>query len=381
MATKQSASEARQARLAAQSHVTATKASRLFDSAIDGSNLDASWLALAPTLNQQITQGQTLLLAGSDRYAAGQARFDGLEQGLTFNPAPLIGRDGSGRPLDTLAHGAVTTTKQQIARGVAVNAALEAGSVYLYTMIRTALLDVARQSDMGAASAKGYTYYVRVVSPGACERCLVLAGATQFGPFLRHPDCKCTVQPMTRDQYEDYNPWEHVNQEDLARRIGKDSAQAIADGADPIQVINARRGALRGVSEGGADFPRARMVQTQVGTHADGTPVMAWTTLEGTTRRGYFGRMEANLYNTPEARAAGARYSGTQRHRFMPRTIYQVTNDPAERRALLIDSGYISPAQAFPGFPGAAWRESAQQNRRIADAIYLRNGITPIRSN
>ena len=61
--------------------------------------------------------------------------------------------------------------------------------------------------------------------------------------------------------------------------------------------------------------------------------------------------------------------------------IYQVTNDPAERRALLIDSGYISPAQAFPGFPGAAWRESAQQNRRIADAIYLRNGITPIRSN
>src|SRR5690625_5568244 len=93
-----------------------------------------------------------------------------------------------------------------------------------------------------------------MVNPGACDRCAILAGRFYRwnDGFLRHPDCMCEHVATTasseqeafdRGLIEDpYEYFESLSEEEQDRRFGKAGAQAIRDGADMSQVVNARRG-------------------------------------------------------------------------------------------------------------------------------------------
>jgi len=333
--------------------------------------LDASWVALAPRIERAATDAQASAVAGANRHVAMLAALDGVEDSTPIEPRAMVGVDGSGRSLRGLLHGAVTTTKQQIAGGAGAARAFESGAAYLSAMVQTAIMDVARQADMSAGVARKYDYYVRVVQPGACSRCLVLAGAVGMSDFKRHPACKCSVEPMTREAYAEYDPYGSQSEEHLRRTLGDAGYEAWQQGADLGQVVSARRGALVSAQGSAGGYRRATLRREIVGFDADGRPIQVYTTLEGATRRGVYGRNERFLYQSDWGRDRTA-----ARRRLMPESIFTIASSPDEARVLLIDAGYISPARAFTGFPGPDYQAAARANRAAADRIFQRAGIT-----
>lgn len=139
-------------------------------------------------------------------------------------------------------------------------------------------------------------------------------------------NCDCVHQPvagraaaeaegLVSDPYEYF---EGLTQAEQDRWFGKANAQAIRDGADLNQVVNAQRGTgYAGISKDGT-----RRGQRRTGT-----------TTEGTSKRGYA--------------TWGA---GVKGPRVTPEAIYQQAgNDRAKAIALLERNGYIVPGGQVPG--------------------------------
>ena len=96
--------------------------------------------------------------------------------------------------------------------------------------------------------------YVRMLEPPSCSRCVILAGRFYRWNqgFLRHPRCDCKHIPtMVTDQAEAFakglidDPYEvftRMSEAEQNRVFTNAGAQAIRDGADMSQVVNARRG-------------------------------------------------------------------------------------------------------------------------------------------
>lgn len=99
-------------------------------------------------------------------------------------------------------------------------------------------------------------------------------------------------------------------------------AEAIRNGADINQVVNARRG-MRTAQIGGRDV---------------------LVTLEGTTRRGWaYRHLTPANQRSADIRLAGERYRRTRRPRLMPETIQQVAKDREDYLRLLRANGYLLP--------------------------------------
>jgi hypothetical protein len=122
--------------------------------------------------------------------------------------------------------------------------------------------------------------WIRVLDPPSCGRCAVLAGRFYKWSegFLRHPNCDCKHMPVTiaaskgivvdADEY-----FASLSPDDQDRLFGKGQAEAIRNGADISQVVNAtaRRSGMY-TADGGRRYTR-----------------------EGTTKRGFYGRNAAKV--------------------------------------------------------------------------------------
>ena len=204
------------------------------------------------------------VVAGAQLYAATDgATYSAMalaQQGTYVQPRQFVdprafpGVASDGRGLAGLLYSPATTTKAAIANGVAPAVALRSGMKALDRILTTVVADAGRQgagADIAARPGVGYT---RMVNPGACDRCAILAGRFYRwnDGFLRHPDCMCEHVATTasseqeafdRGLIEDpYEYFESLSEEEQDRRFGKAGAQAIRDGADMSQVVNARRG-------------------------------------------------------------------------------------------------------------------------------------------
>lgn len=361
---------------------TATNRSLSQWQSMDFDNLDASWAQVAPAIMTQVVSAQITSAAGSDRYIGGVSGEYGFDQDPSrIVPEMFAGVDGSGRSVDTLLHGAVTTTKEAIGRGLG-RQSLEAGAAYLASMIKTVLADSGRSADMVSATGKGYTHYVRVISPGACRRCAILAGVSDYKKaFKRHPACKCTSAPVDGDppaglfgSADEY--FASLSKADQDRIFTNSGAQAIRDGASIQDIVDARRGGSgittsHGIGHGTFLNSGRRLEKSIIGYRADGTPITAYTTSEGTTVRGSFGAAQKRL-DVATQRLGGARYSSTSRVRLMPESIYEIAASPAEARVLLRDAGYMHT----PGLTAAQEAQQAMTDRRLANAIYRRAGYS-----
>src|SRR5690554_2522929 len=168
---------------------------------MDFEALDASWAALAPAIMQQSNAAQMAAARTSDQYTSALSREYGFPQQTSrIVPSSFVGVDGSGRSMESLLHGSVTTTKQAVGAGLSRQLSFEAGAVFLAAMMKTGLADLGRSADMVSATGRGYKRYVRVVNPGACDRCAQLAGIGSYKTaFQRHPACKCTTAPVLND--------------------------------------------------------------------------------------------------------------------------------------------------------------------------------------
>lgn len=219
-------------------------------------------------------------------------------------PQAFTGTASDGRSLEGLLWTPVVATKMAISQGQTVDRALATGRTTLDMVLRTQVADAGRVADGVAITARRRTGYVRMVVGRTCPRCTILAGRfyRYNAGFRRHPRCDCIHVPargeaaarsegLLSDPKESFD---FLSKDEQDRVYTKAAAQAIRDGADMNQVVNARRGMS-----------------------------VAGVTTEGTSRLGL----------------AGQRLQGGTR--LMPESIYKLAGSRDEALSLLRRHGYL----------------------------------------
>lgn len=289
--------------------------------------------------------GQERAVMGADEYVAAALAEAGtvIDPDVEINPSRLVGVASDGRPIDTLLENAVINAKR------AVEQAPESGSVAalqawngvgldsLMLYMHTQIADAARVATGLAVATRPGAGYVRMLVPPSCSRCVILAGRfyRYSDGFLRHPKCNCRHIPAREDTAEDlrtdpmayFGSLTTAQQDKLFTRAG---AQAIRDGADINQVVNARRGAH------GLDVAGRVRRQDVYGQQLH-------TTTEGVTKRGIAGKVlrerGRNARRTP---------------RLMPEAIYELAGSREEALQLLRMNGYVLDGPGRPPRRGGA---------------------------
>jgi hypothetical protein len=260
-------------------------------------------------------------------------RWDAPEMPLSFENAPAY----AGRGVDLLTRLAGQVEAQRL---VDVRRVAFAGHVY------------SLESSEGWHSANNY-----IVSNCRCSQ----------APE-NDPESLDNQYASPTDYFESLSPAEQD------RVFTKAGAEAIRLGGDPVTVVTARRGAPGIEYSSHAASPGAnsgrRMVRTVIGRQPDGTPILGYTTGEGVTKRGAYGK---------QSRIGGSR---SNRIRLMPEELLSLTDDMDLRKVLLRDAGFINypTTAAERGAPlggGFAARraELIQEDRRRADIFYRSRGI------
>lgn len=278
--------------------------------------LDEFW----PQVGSQLTALVTAAQLGAARSAAEYVPAVLESLGIAAEPAAAVsagafaGTASDGRPLETLLYGAVTTAKAAVARGVESPEALRAGGRWLDMVVQTQVADASRTATgVQIAVRPQVTGWVRMVNIPSCSRCVVLAGKffRWNRGFERHPGCDCIHIPAVEAVADELklDP-RKIIESGNARGLSKADTRAIVeDGADPAQVINARRG-----METAAVYGRTLKV-----------------TNEGVTRRGVAGRRLAEQ---------GGSYTRTPRLR--PEAIYRLAGDDRDEVIRLLRRfGYL----------------------------------------
>lgn len=296
-----------------------------------------SWTARLPQVTGQVVTAQAAAASLASPYVAGVAGASSASGQV--DPAAFAGVASDGRPLASLLFQPALVAMAALAAGADPTVALAGGLVLLDMIVRTQVADAGRlATGVAMAAHPDIAGHERVVRLPACDRCVVLAGRLYRWStgFRRHPRCDCTMEPVTSEQWRsrnlDNHPaalFERMSREEQDKRFGVAGAEAIRDGADPAQVVNARAG-MKTASVGGRE-------------------ISATTT--GITRRGTAGqRLEARFGSAVvsqferQRRTGGTervRLRGSKAPRLMPETIYQVAEDREHAIRLLRLHGYL----------------------------------------
>ena len=215
-----------------------------------------AWRERIPTVAAAITSAQRTAAASalvSGALALGQQDTWAAPDGIV-DPDAFAGLAADGRSLDTLLRAPAITARTLIADGMEPAQALAAGGRQLSMMVLTEVADAGRGAAGVQIAARPRVGYVRMLEPPSCSRCVILAGRFYRWNqgFLRHPRCDCKHIPtMVTDQDEAFarglidDPYEaftRMSEAEQNRVFTNAGAQAIRDGADMYQVVNARRG-------------------------------------------------------------------------------------------------------------------------------------------
>ncbi|HET6627549.1 MAG TPA: hypothetical protein VFG63_14255, partial [Nocardioidaceae bacterium] len=240
---------------------------------------------VGPATTALVLAGQKAVAAESEGYmAAVLAELDiPAESPTSLNLPGFVGVAGDGRPVDTLLEQTVVHAGETYNRTQDAPAALDDAQAFLDRYVATIMADTARAAESAAMVQRPWVEgWVRMlVPPGDCSRCIVLAGKFYLwnDGFERHPLCNCKHIPA-QEEGERFgslltNPndyFDSLTADEQDRIFTKAGAEAIRDGADISQVVNARRG--MSTSQHGR-IKRVAVYGQQV-----------YITDEGTTRRG-----------------------------------------------------------------------------------------------
>lgn len=319
---------------------------------VDTSSIVASWQASIPRLIAVIAGAQLVAGQTADEYAETALS----EQGLSMppesqvNPYGLVGVASDGRSLDSLLIQPALVVLGAIALGEPTARSMQLGYVSLESALRTQVSDAFRAADSVAFTNRRVTTYVRVLTPPSCSRCVVLAGSDYAWStaFRRHPGCDCLSLPTTKtrgmDQRTDPKSYfESLSVDEQDRIFTKAGAQAIRDGADIGQVVNARRraaGMTPSVSK------RLQRRAKEIGVDTAGFARQGRGQLQTVNVLGdeFFVTLEGKPLQLP---------GGGSAPRLMPESIYQIARDRDHAIALLKRHGYIFDRPQFlPGPDG-----------------------------
>ena len=299
-----------------------------------GLDFDTTWPLVLPLITQALTTAQGRLLEGVPGYIPTALKDTGQripEQVFTPNLSRFVGVTGGGIALDDALSGTIPRTKGLIAGGMPAQSAMLNTGNWLMRVAGTILSDTARGGEQLVMKSRSVGYYVRMLEPPSCGRCVILAGSrySTSTAFQRHLGCDCRHVPVTdTDAAEGLvaslpEYLDSASDEQLVRMFGsKANAQAYKDGADANQLINAYR--------------KGSVYTAQVG----GRSLLATT--EGVTRRGLAnGRMRQADYLSAQGEFKPGRYRALKAPRIMPATIYQIAANKAEADRLLRLYGWI----------------------------------------
>lgn len=299
----------------------------------------------------------TLAFRGSVYGAAALAEDgDYVEPEAYVDPAGFVGLTASGRPLGDILSVPFDRARERARQGDKAGAKGH-GSALMSLMVVTTLADTLRMAGAADIATRPKVGYVRELVLPSCSRCIALAGKFYKwnAGFLRHPRCDCVHRPVKANSWQEarakghgqdpYEIFADMDQDERERVFTKAGAQAIADGADLFQVVNARRGLKHWSSPNGRRFT---------------------FTTEGMGKRGF-------------ARSIGAgRRSMIARTRLTPETIYEIAGGDRERVLYLLErEGYLhaggqNPAGAIlgqrRGFGSASRGRATSQEMRDAIA-------------
>lgn len=303
-----------------------------------GDDFEPGFAAVLPNLLAVTDTAQLRVARGAVGYIpdvleeTGQSRYLSARAGDVV-PEAFVGVDGSGRPTDGLLYGGVVRARTAVAEGATTAQALTSAGAFLATAVGTLLSDTGRAAEVVGMATHRVGGYVRMLVPPSCSRCAVLAGAwyADSVAFQRHPGCDCRHIPASEGVGSELTVdsrayFDSLSPEDQNKIFTNAGAEAIREGADVNQVVNARRG----------------MKKAQIG----GREVL--TTSEGTTRRGF-----AYQYLSPsrETDVRGSitrfgesrrtRYMQANRPRMMPETLKAVSTDREDFIRLLRANGFL----------------------------------------
>lgn len=335
---------------------------------------------VAPQLLALALAAQTAAAQESDGYVAdvlNELAFGPPTEPGVLNVPGFVGVMGDGRPVETLLRQSVVragetynalraempeTVMSRAGGTEAATQALESAEAFVDRIFHEIVAETARAAESAATAQREWVEgWVRMLNPpGDCSRCVILAGRFYLwnAGFERHPLCNCTHIPASERTSEDLrlNPGDYFDslptaaeldarypdltvkqrregdlfsQEDIFTKAG---AQAIRDGADLNQVVNARRG----------------MRKAQIFRHD------ALITSEGTTRRALAFRALSTRGTVDSAEEFVTRRTSRGREtrrvvrqrarapRLMPESLYEIADgDRAEAIRLLKANGFI----------------------------------------
>ncbi|MEU7741989.1 hypothetical protein [Nonomuraea sp. NPDC049158] len=250
--------------------VTAAQAQELWRG-IEATSAIEQWTQLLAQVVQLLTTGQLAAARLTMPYLRELATAQGVPpNAAVVNAAALAGIASDGRTLASLLMQPALQTAGWRARGADDQTALRSGLASLVRIVDTQVADASRVADqVGITGTRTWVTYVRNVSLPACGRCIILAGRSYSWStgFARHENCDCTMVPQREGDTPPTSPrelFDSMTSEQQQRAFTAAGAEAIRLGADPGQIVNARRG----MSKAGG-----RLVTT-----------------EGTTRRSVAGR-------------------------------------------------------------------------------------------
>ena len=296
---------------------------------MDGRRFDESWAQISAPLLVAVLQAQQDAADRATRFVP--AVLDELNIDVDPEGEPvsssIVGVAGDGRPVESLLVGGKIAAKRAVADGASDSQALAVGGRWLDAAVKTLMSDTGRAVEsIGVASRPGVGY-VRMLNPPSCPRCVVLAGKfyRYNRGFRRHPGCDCRHIPSRESVAGDLTVdpdryFRGLSEQQQNKTFGQAGAQAIRDGADITQVVNARRG----------------MTTAQV----FGRELM--TTTEGITRRGVaYAAMRNAGYAQRSTDIRNGRYFQARTPRLMPESLYQIAEDRADALRLLRLYGYL----------------------------------------
>ena len=256
-------------------------------SSLSAAYLSESWDSVSPALVAAVSKLQLDAATRGAGYGGNTLADQGLYEApeAWVDPSSLAGVSSRGASLGAALYSAIPHTKDLIAGGMPERVALARGREVLQMSAAAQVADAGRTAAGLDTFARPKVGYVRMLNPPSCSRCAVLAGRFYRNNegFQRHPRCDCVHVPTTRTEaaeseglvHDPYAYFESLSESAQDKTFGKAQAQAIRDGADLFQVVNARRGmSYAGVSSDGS---------------RRGQKVASDFTREGTTRRALWG--------------------------------------------------------------------------------------------
>lgn len=131
-----------------------------------------------------------------------------------------------------------------------------AGEVGFDRLVESLVQDAGRSAESVAITARPHVQHVRYLSPPSCPRCAVLAGRIYrySEGFQRHPNCDCTMIPVTVASPDFlHDPVELMKQGLITtgrrnkagvlvqrQALSEADRKAILDGADFNKIVNVR---------------------------------------------------------------------------------------------------------------------------------------------